>query len=520
MLLPDSLASKKDQLRIQLPATLQAKLWIQPTESTLLEVIKHLRTLRYLLFYYLPFSVSEHLLETEQPLWQWNSGTLMFTDLAGFTALTQTCSQQGAVGSRYLAKLINTYFSRTIEIISASEGDLLEFTGDATLVKFDGATPEQATAKAVRAGLRLQRMMTEFNQLETFGESQSLGMRIGIHSGQFLTADVGTPMRMMRILLGQTVRCAKNTESFGKVGRVCISEETAKWVQDSFRLTPHQEGYFLIEDDMTSESLGRFEITPQRRRFPRSMLFNNSSEEMMREINHLLKQTAPLSKYIAPPVLKLLVENARDRAIPPTLSQTAVLFINLIGIPERIDSVKATTEQEQLIHALSYLFAQINALIEAKEGFLQNWTYHRYSDILAYFGVPNSRTDDAIRATTVATQIRQLISQFPEVEVGQQKIPVSCQIGLAWGTVFAGEIGQPYHRRDYNALGAPVNRAAYVMSQAPKNQIWITNSMVERIELEQNLLNLDDLPFHYQLVQKLRLKGSKNLTPIFEIISK
>lgn len=514
----EPLASQKDQLRIQLPATLQAKLWMQPTESTLLEVIKHLRTLRYLLFYYLPFSVTEQLLETEQPPFQWETGTLMFTDLAGFTALTQTCSQQGAAGSRFLANLINTYFSRTIEIISASEGDLLEFTGDATLVKFDGATPEQATAKAVRAGLRLQRMMTEFNEVETFGESESLGMRIGIHGGQFLTADVGTPMRMMRILLGQTVRLAKNAESLGKVGRVCISEETAQWVRDSFRFTPHQSGYFLIEDDITKESLGRFEITPQRRRFPRSMLLTHTSEEMMREINHLLKQTAPLSNYIAPPVLKLLVENAGDRTIPPTLSQTAVLFINLLGAPELIDSIKATTEQEKLINSLSYRFAQINALIEAKEGFLQNWTYHRYSDILAYFGVPNSRTDDAIRATTVASQIGQLISQFPEVEVGNQKIPVNCQIGLAWGTVFAGEIGQPHNRRDYNALGAPVNRAAYVMSQAPENQIWITSAMAERIEQEQKLLNIDNLPFQYRLVQKLRLKGSENLTPIFEVI--
>ncbi|MDR9404254.1 MAG: adenylate/guanylate cyclase domain-containing protein, partial [Halothece sp. Uz-M2-17] len=440
-----------------------------------------------------------------------------FTDLAGFTSLTQTCSQQGAVGSRFLAQLLNTYFARTIDIISASGGDLLEFTGDATLVQFDDVNPEQATAKAVRAGLRLQRMMTEFNAIKTEAGFHPLGMRIGIHSGRFLTADVGTPMRMMRILLGQVVRLTKATEGTGVVGRVCVTEATTQYVKDHFQFSPHQPGYCLVEDDLSGEALGRFEIKPRRRR-KGSLLLNKTQEEMIREINDLIAKTTPLISYVAPPVLKLLVENARDRAIPPTLSGATVLFINLLGLPEAIDSATSKAEEQQLIEALSHLFAQINALVEAKDGFLQNWTYHLYSDILIYFGVPTSRTDDSIRAVTVATQVLDLISHFPVVEMGEQRIEVECQIGLSWGTVFAGEIGQPHSRRDYNALGSPVNRAAYVMSQTPRNQIWITKAVVERIQFEQNLLNIDELPFRYKQTTKLKLKGSDNLTDIFAII--
>ncbi|AFZ44136.1 adenylate/guanylate cyclase [Halothece sp. PCC 7418] len=517
MSLPESLVSQEAQLRIQLPATLQARLWMQPTESTLLAVIKHLRTLEHLLFHYLPLSVTERLPQPGELNWQWQTGTLMFTDLAGFTSLTQSCSQQGAVGSRFLAQLLNTYFSRTIDIINASEGDLLEFTGDATLVQFDDLNSERATTKAIRAGLRLQRMMMEFDAIAVGADSHPLGMRIGIHSGHFFSADVGTPMRMMRILLGAAVRQTKKTEGSGVVGRVCVTEETAQSVQDYFHFLPHQSGYCLVEDDLTSSALGRFEITPRRRR-KGSLLLNKTEEEMIREIQHLVMKTTPLSSYIAPPVLKLLVENARDRAIPPTLSGATVLFINLLGLPEAIDAVTCQQEEQQLMESLSYLFAQINALVEAKDGFLQNWTYHLYSDILIYFGVPTSRTDDSIRAVTVATQALELISQLPTVTLGDHSIQVQCQMGLAWGTVFAGELGQSHSRRDYNALGAPVNRAAYVMTQTPPNKIWMTTAVVERLQFEQDLLNIDELAFTYQQITKLKLKGSEHLTPIFEVI--
>ncbi|MDR9403971.1 MAG: hypothetical protein RI580_11075, partial [Halothece sp. Uz-M2-17] len=70
MSLPESLVSQEAQLRIQLPATLQARLWVQPTESTLLGVIKHLRTLEHLLFHYLPLSVTEHLPQPGNLNWQ------------------------------------------------------------------------------------------------------------------------------------------------------------------------------------------------------------------------------------------------------------------------------------------------------------------------------------------------------------------------------------------------------------------------------------------------------------------
>jgi adenylate cyclase len=54
-----------------------------------------------------------------------------------------------------------------IEIISKSGGDLLEFTGDALLILFPSNEKKNDTLRAVRAGLRMQRAMKHFAEIDT-----------------------------------------------------------------------------------------------------------------------------------------------------------------------------------------------------------------------------------------------------------------------------------------------------------------------------------------------------------------
>ncbi|MEM9118623.1 MAG: adenylate/guanylate cyclase domain-containing protein [Cyanobacteria bacterium P01_F01_bin.56] len=478
-------------------------------------MMQHLNTLQHLLSHYLPYGVVANPPEAGQPSWQWQTQTLMFTDLAGFTHLTQTCAQQGTAGAQLLADLLNSYFSKSIDVINTSGGDLLEFTGDAMLVEFNDSTKKRSIAKAIRAALRLQRMMSEFAAVKTPAGEQSLAMRIGLHNGQFLKADVGTPMRMMHILLGKTVRQAKQTEHLGEIGRVCITATSAALVADAFRFASHQPGYLLVCDDFEAETLGDFDITLRQQRNKRSLLaLNRTESEISHEINRLLTKNLPISSYIASPILKLLVENTREHSIPPGFSQAAVLFVNLLGLPDAADHVTSPAEELQLMTTLSQLFSQINSLVEAKDGFLQQWTYHLYSDILIYFGIPGAHMDDAIRAATTAGEILELVGQMPPLQIANQTFQITCQIGLDWGTVIEGEIGHPFGRRDYNALGQPVNRAAHVMGQAHTNQILLTETIKQEIDHEQSLLRTEST-FQYQQLKQIKVKGNEDLITVF-----
>ncbi|HEY9647775.1 MAG TPA: adenylate/guanylate cyclase domain-containing protein, partial [Chroococcidiopsis sp.] len=411
----------------------------------------------------------------------WQQGTLLFTDLAGFTPLLEANAAQGRRGAAHLLKVLNHYFSEMIEIISKSGGDLLEFTGDAMLVQFLADAQRSDVAQAVRAGLRMQRAMEHFSNIEAANGQYQLGMRVGVHSGRFLTADIGTPIRMAHVLLGKTVQQAKQAEGSGKVGRVCLSKVESDRLGEPFRYEPTDLSYMLVNDDFSADQLGEYDITLSRRRQSGLVLLDRSAEGLLLEINEAVKRVEVLAGYVPSPILRLLVESASQRRIPPNFPESIVVFVNLLGLPESVDAA-SQEELDSLVRSFSRAFSSINAAVSSRGGILQKVTYQLVgSDILVYFGVLTSRTDDALRAADTAIAIREIVNQLPTPLINDKPINVACRIGITRGAVFAAEIGEPRGRREFNILGDPVNTAARLMTRAAPQQILMTEEFYEAI---------------------------------------
>src|SRR3989338_2814682 len=221
---PSPLAAIEPRLRYLLPADLYATAWVDPSAATLNKVFEHLRALQRILYDYVPRHVSESPPQPGQVRHGWQEGTLMFTDMAGFTPLMEANAAKGAAGAESLLSVLNSYFAEMLEIISKSGGNLLEFTGDALLAQFPANERGTDTAQAVRAGLRMQRAMKHFAVIATDTGPLSLGMRVGLHTGRFMAADIGTPRRMEHILLGSAGQTAKRSEGAGGKSRGCPTE--------------------------------------------------------------------------------------------------------------------------------------------------------------------------------------------------------------------------------------------------------------------------------------------------------
>jgi adenylate cyclase len=501
------LAAIELRLRSLLSSDLYAAAWVDPTPTTLMKVFEHLRTLRYILNDYVPRSVSESPPTPGEVRYQWQKGTLMFTDLAGFTPLLEAYSAYGHSGAETLLSVLNAYFASMIDIISKSGGDLLEFTGDAMLVQFLATKDGNDTARALRAGLRMQRAMSQFTQIETSRGMLSLGMRIGIHSGRYIIADIGTPLRMAHILLGNSVQQAKQAEGAGVVGRVCLTKTATTYLAEEFRFESGKGGNLLVVDDLTDEQLGEYDIMPTRRRMPSSVLLDRSVSALASEIEDAVKRLEPLASYVPNRILNLLVENADSRKIPPDFPKPTVMFVNLIGLPESVD--KALPEEEvNLVTSFSRVFALLNAAVISRGGVLQKVTAHLDgSDMLIYFGVPEAHTDDTFRAASAAIAIREIITELIPPVVGGKQVTVFCQIGINVGAVFAAEVGEPRGRREFNVLGDTVNTAARLMSKANQNQILISEAVFRAIAPS----------FQCEDLGAIALKGKAAPTPIFAL---
>lgn len=501
-------AALEARLRNLLPADLYATAWVDPSPATLERVFEHLRTLQSILYDYMPRQVSETLPEPGEVRHAWQEGTLMFTDLAGFTPLMEANASFGRAGARTVLKTLNAYFGTMIEIVGKSGGNLLEFTGDAMLVQFPTTARQNDTAQAVRAALRMQRAMSQFTDMPLPQGNFTLGMRVGIHAGRFFTAEIGTPFRMEHVLLGGTVTHTKQAEGAGKVGRVNLTLAAYERVKGEFRFEPNdQAGYMLAVDDLTARELGDFDFSPGGRRLSRALLMDRSMGGLLHEIDQVLVVVEPLASYLPRAVLNLLVENASRRQIPPDFPEPTVIFVNLVGLPESVDHV-LPDEEDDLAASFSRVFGLINAAVEARGGVLKKVTCHLSgSDMMIAFGAPNAHTDDPLRAAHAALAIRDVITRLQPPLVNGKAVNVHCQIGLARGSVFSAEIGEPRGRREFNILGDTVNTAARLMGKAARNQILMTEAVYTEIKERMDCEALGAIP----------LKGKAAPVPIFAL---
>ena len=510
-MLPESpLATIESRLRYLLPAEMYVAMWGNPSVEVMIQVHDHLRTLQRILHDYTSRQIDVAKLKPGDVKTEWQYGTMMFTDLAGFTKLMEANSVKGREGAENLLKELTKYFSTMISIISKSGGELVEFTGDAMLVVFPKKEKQDDASRAIRSGLRMQRAMKDFAEIQTPTGIVNLQMRIGIHSGKFLTAEIGTPRRMEHVLLGRDVQKAKLTESNGRNGRVNVSVTTYEQAKNDFRFEEGNPEYHLVVDDLTAENLGDYEITPMGRRMASNVLFDKKDKkEVLNNIVEMLNSIEPLASYIPDPVLSMLVESAADRKIRPDFLTPTIMFINFIGLPESADRA-LPGEERKLAGSFSKAFSLINAVVEARGGVLKKVTYHLSgSDIVIYFGVPNAHTNNEMRAASAAIAICDVVKSVnaKAPTIGGIKPEVYCQIGINMGPAFVAEIGDPRGRREFNVLGDTVNTAARLMNRAQKNQIVVSEAIKQAVESKYECVSLGEIA----------LKGKSKPLSLYEL---
>jgi len=149
--------------------------------------------------------------------------TLFFSDLAGFTTISERLSAETVVG------LLNDYLSAMTEIILDEEGTVDKFEGDA-IMAFWGAPldqPDQA-ARACRAALRQQAALAELNRRFAGLNLPPLSMRIGLNTGDAIVGNLGSQKRFDYTVIGDTVNLASRLEGVNKFygSHVMASEAT------------------------------------------------------------------------------------------------------------------------------------------------------------------------------------------------------------------------------------------------------------------------------------------------------
>jgi adenylate cyclase len=143
--------------------------------------------------------------------------TAYFTDIASFSSFSEVLSATD------LVELLNEYLTAMTDILLAEGGTLDKYEGDAILAFFGAPVPmEDHATRALRTALGMQQTLARLREKWTAeGDKwpdlvKHMRMRIGINSGEFVTGNMGSTMRMDYTMMGDVVNTAARLESSAK----------------------------------------------------------------------------------------------------------------------------------------------------------------------------------------------------------------------------------------------------------------------------------------------------------------
>jgi adenylate cyclase len=152
--------------------------------------------------------------------------TVMFTDIRGFTAWSET--QQPA----HIVSVLNDYFELMVDAIHRHRGTLDKFMGDGIMALFGAPISHgQDAVNAVDCALEMMQFLEQFNR-EHLGDHFSIG--IGIDTGPVVAGYMGSSKSMEYTAIGDHVNLASRLCAAAAPGQILVTAETMHAVADRF----------------------------------------------------------------------------------------------------------------------------------------------------------------------------------------------------------------------------------------------------------------------------------------------
>ncbi len=162
--------------------------------------------------------------------------TVLFADIRGFTRFTEEHSAPQVI------ETLNRVFHVLTQVVFTHRGTFDKYLGDG-LMAFYGApiASEEDAQRAVDTAIEMQHRFHELSKEDNEGLT-SLGLGIGLHSGEVVVGNIGSEKVMDYTVVGYVVNVAKRLQEVAHGGQILISEDTYKQVEgvDAKKLEPLQ----------------------------------------------------------------------------------------------------------------------------------------------------------------------------------------------------------------------------------------------------------------------------------------
>ncbi|MEM7687639.1 MAG: GAF domain-containing protein [Pseudomonadota bacterium] len=161
------------------------------------------------------------------------TATVLFSDIRGFTTITEKLGAQGTVA------LLNDYFELMVDCISEQGGMLDKFIGDAIMAAFGiPVGHEDDEDRGLRAGIDMIQTLWRWNEERAARGEPPVDMGLGLNTDRIVAGNIGSKKRMDYTMIGDGVNLAARLESACKQyhARILLSEYTVAKLKGVYRL--------------------------------------------------------------------------------------------------------------------------------------------------------------------------------------------------------------------------------------------------------------------------------------------
>jgi adenylate cyclase len=165
-----------------------------------------------------------------------SEATMLFTDIRGFTAFSETRDPEVIVEN------LNEYFGIATELILEYGGYVDKFIGDAVLCVFGVPIFHADHAeRAVKAAVAMQRKLRQ--RADVSGNPLLSRIGIGINSGVVISGNLGSQVKMEYTVIGDSVNVASRLNGLAGPGEIIISKRIYDLTRDivSVKALPPQK---------------------------------------------------------------------------------------------------------------------------------------------------------------------------------------------------------------------------------------------------------------------------------------
>jgi class 3 adenylate cyclase len=137
--------------------------------------------------------------------------TVMFTDIVGFTSLSET------MDAADVAALLDHHFELVTHAVDAEGGTVDKFIGDAVMAFWNAPKRQDDHAEAaVRAALAIAEALHADNVARAAAGGRPIAIRIGVHTGPAIVGNIGPAGRLNYTAIGDSVNTAQRIQGLGR----------------------------------------------------------------------------------------------------------------------------------------------------------------------------------------------------------------------------------------------------------------------------------------------------------------